>query len=299
MDIKYLNYIIEIAEQKNITHAAENLFVSQSTLSQHLAKIETELKTPLFTRQKSSLELTEAGKLYVDSAKTVVNIQKNLYKNIENLSSRGKIKVGITSLWGMEMLTDILPLFQKKFPNITIEIDKNKCDKLLNNIKTGKIDIAIVAVTEDDYSINEHELLREEEIVLVTKSDSDKMKFFEGKTSITNDEFINHFSNDSFILSDIGSTLRKVTNRFFSENSLVPKIICEINNNDVILDMVSKMDCSSFIPIMYAKNREDLCYFNIIPKIKRINILSVSTKANILEPERYLIELIRTYKLFL
>lgn len=62
--------------------------------------------------------------------------------------------------------------------------------------------------------------------------------------------------------------------------------------------MISKMDCSSFIPKTNAKDRADLCFFNISPKIKRVNILSVSKKENILEPERYLMELIKHISCF-
>ena len=91
MDVKYLNYILAIANRHNMTKAAEDLFVSQSSLSQHLSRLEQELNTPLFTRSKNELTLTPAGQLYVDAAKQVVKIQKELYQNIAALSRRGKI----------------------------------------------------------------------------------------------------------------------------------------------------------------------------------------------------------------
>ena len=96
MDIKYLNYILAIASRHNMTKAAEDLFVSQSSLSQYLSRLEQELGTPLFTRSKNELTLTPAGELYVDAAKKVVKIQKELYQNITALSKRGKICVGVT-----------------------------------------------------------------------------------------------------------------------------------------------------------------------------------------------------------
>ena len=61
MDIKNPEYILEIARQQSVTHAAEKLFVTQSTLSQYLLKLENELGTPLFSREKSGLVPTEAG----------------------------------------------------------------------------------------------------------------------------------------------------------------------------------------------------------------------------------------------
>ena len=63
LEIKYLNYIITIANERNMTKAAEKLFVSQSSLSYYLSKLEQELGTPLFFRQKNELLPTPAGHL--------------------------------------------------------------------------------------------------------------------------------------------------------------------------------------------------------------------------------------------
>lgn len=65
MDIKNPEYILEIARQQSVTHAAEKLFVTQSTLSQYLLKLESELGTPLFFREKTGLVPTEAGQVYL------------------------------------------------------------------------------------------------------------------------------------------------------------------------------------------------------------------------------------------
>ena len=77
MDTKYLTYILAIAKKKNMTKAAEELFVSQSSLSQYLSKLERELGTPLFYRSKGSLSLTPAGELYVAAAREVVHIKEH------------------------------------------------------------------------------------------------------------------------------------------------------------------------------------------------------------------------------
>lgn len=69
MDIKYLNYFIEIAKKKNITKAAEALYISQSSLSQYLARLEQDIGAELFVRTKGELVLTTAGKLYLDGGK--------------------------------------------------------------------------------------------------------------------------------------------------------------------------------------------------------------------------------------
>lgn len=75
MNVQQLEYIIEIAKEKNITRAAKNLFITQSNLSQYLAKLENELDVPLFIRRRNELVLTDAGREYVDAAKKVIGIK--------------------------------------------------------------------------------------------------------------------------------------------------------------------------------------------------------------------------------
>ena len=109
LDVKYLNYIIAIAKKRNMTKAAEELYVSQSSLSQYLTKLEQEVGTPLFYRAKGELTLTPAGELYVKAAEQVIHIQKDLYKEISGLDQKGHITVGVTSQFALSMLSAIIP----------------------------------------------------------------------------------------------------------------------------------------------------------------------------------------------
>ena len=65
-----------------MTKAAEELYVSQSSLSQYLSRLEQEIGVQLFIRAKGELLLTPAGELYVEAARKVIQIQKDLYHNI-------------------------------------------------------------------------------------------------------------------------------------------------------------------------------------------------------------------------
>ncbi|MFR5732002.1 MAG: LysR family transcriptional regulator [Clostridium sp.] len=66
MDTKILEYVIAIAEEKSLSKAAERLYLSQPALSQRLKKLEDELGTPLFLREKNGLSITDAGRIYIN-----------------------------------------------------------------------------------------------------------------------------------------------------------------------------------------------------------------------------------------
>ena len=67
MDLKQIEYILKIAEEQNITRAAEKLFMTQSALNQQLLKLEKELGTPLFYRSRTSCRPTPAGEIYIEA----------------------------------------------------------------------------------------------------------------------------------------------------------------------------------------------------------------------------------------
>ena len=76
MDLKQIEYILKIAEEQNITHAAEKLFITQSALNQQLLKLEKELGTPLFYRSRTDWHPTPAGEIYLNAAKDILLIKK-------------------------------------------------------------------------------------------------------------------------------------------------------------------------------------------------------------------------------
>ena len=149
MDIKNPEYILEIARQQSVTHAAEKLFVTQSTLSQYLLKLENELGTPLFSREKSGLVPTEAGHVYLHAARAVVQIQNAAEASIAALKKEGFLCVGV-SFWGLMLLTGLLPAFKSRFPDITLRIFVDDYAHLKVMMQAGRIDLAVISITEED-----------------------------------------------------------------------------------------------------------------------------------------------------
>ena len=97
MDTRQIEYILKIAEENNITKAAEKLFLTQSALNQQLLKLERELGTPLFQRTKNKWCLTDAGRIYVEGAKKMMQIKKNTYNQLYDVSRlcKGTLNIGL------------------------------------------------------------------------------------------------------------------------------------------------------------------------------------------------------------
>ena len=80
MDVKQMTYILTIAQEGGISKAAAKLFITQSALDQQLLKLEHELGTRLFFRSRSSFALTEAGRVYVEYARRMLELKNEAYR---------------------------------------------------------------------------------------------------------------------------------------------------------------------------------------------------------------------------
>lgn len=273
MDVKYLKYILTIAERKNMTKAAEDLFVSQSSLSQYLSRLEQEIGTPLFVRAKGELTLTPAGKLYVEAAQKVIRIQQDLYQNIASLDKRGRIAVGVTSNFGLRMLSEIIPQFKKIYPEVSIEISEVGLPALKKLLLDGALDLGIAAAVNTYPFENQMHLLRKEEVLFAVPKNHPFAKEHPDITALTVDKLVEHFYQDNFLLSKHGSTLRDLSDQVFESCQFTPSAFCETNNITATRNMVSMGTGVAFIAESCSVNREYIRYYSLEPALYRLNVI--------------------------
>ena len=295
MDVKYLNYILAIANRHNMTKAAEDLFVSQSSLSQYLSRLEQELGTPLFIRSKGELSLTSAGVLYVEAAQKVVKIQKDLYQNIAALSQKGRIRVGVTSNWGLRMLTEIIPLFREQYPGITIEITETSLPAFKKALTEGTLDVGLASDVSTVPYGSLVQVLREEEIFLAISTFHPYALTHPSGTPITAEEVKANFAGDSLLLSKKGASLRMIGDQFFDSCGFEPVAVCETNNISATRSMVAQNAGVAFISESCSVNRNHIAYYPLSPAMKRLNLVVHQKDWVLNEPEQAFMDHILNY----
>lgn len=295
MDVKYLNYILAIANRHNMTKAAEDLFVSQSSLSQYLSRLEQELGTPLFVRSKSDLSLTPAGVLYVEAAKKVVKIQKELYQNIGALSQKGRIRVGVTSNWGLRMLAEIIPLFREQYPGIIIEITETSLPAFRKALSEEILDVGLAADVSTVPYGSLVQVLREEEVFLAVSMFHPYALAHPSGTPITAAEVKENFASDNLLLSKKGSSLRMIGDQFFDSCGFEPVAVCETNNISATRSMVAQNAGVAFISESCSVNRNNIAYYPLSPSMKRLNLVVRQKDWVLNEPEQAFMDYILNY----
>ncbi len=294
MDIKYLNYILTIGRHKNITKASEELYVSQSSLSQYLAKLEAELGTPLFFRAKGELIPTKAGELYCKAAARVIDIQKQLYRDIQNIEKKGHITVGTTSLFGLKMLAEIIPAFNQVYPDYTIEITQTGLPQLKKMLLQENIDLGIMAATNAVPFEEQSVSLRSEEIFFAVPMSHPYVKINRGNI-IENDDFLTVFKDEVFIKPKRGSSLQIATEKLFTDLGLEPKSLCETDSINATRSMVSAGMGVSFIASSSAVDENNIKYYSFEPKLERQNFVTYRKNWNMNEAEKHFYHMLLSY----
>lgn len=295
MDTRYLTYFLTIARKKNMTKAAEELFVSQSSLSQYLTKLEQEIGTPLFFRARGELILTPAGMLYSEAAKKVIQIKEQLYKDMASLDNKGHITIGCTSQFALLALTEIVPKFKAYYPDWKVEITEQSLPDLTRMLLEENIDLGLMAAnTLRPFDAEYTDLLRKEEVLFALPMDHPYTKENPDRP-IRQDEFAKRFKDENFLMSRKGSTLRVLADQLFEKYGFEPSAMCETNSIVATQIMVSNGSGVTFLGESCTKEGGPVACYSLEPRLYRLNLL-VRRKHWILnEAEQLFCRLIREW----
>ncbi len=144
MELRQLKYFITSADTLNFTEAARQCFITQSTLSQQIKQLETELGVQLFERIGKRVFLTETGRDFLPYARqTVADAEYGVQriKDMEELKT-GRLCIGTT--FGLSaLITDAIARFSEQYPEIHLEVMFLKQDELIEAVRERKVDFAL------------------------------------------------------------------------------------------------------------------------------------------------------------
>lgn len=256
MDLKQIEYIIKIAEENNITRAAEKLFITQSALNQQLLKLEKELGTQLFYRSRTNFHPTAAGEVYLKNAKEILHIKYETYKMINDIAEtkRGRLSIGFTPGRGITMFTSVYPIFHRLYPHITVEPTEMSVHSLQSLIHEGELDIGFLTLCEKHKTNDNYINIHSEEIILVIPAGHPLSKYANpaGQPFATLE--ISQLKYEPFVLMNKESTMRSLVNDIFEQANFTPNVLFETKNNSTILAMIESNLCCGLIPYYYIKD---------------------------------------------
>ncbi|MEK4630356.1 LysR family transcriptional regulator [Solibacillus sp. FSL R7-0682] len=146
MDIRQLEYFVEVAKHLSFTKAASTLHVSQPSISKSIQNFEAELGVPLFYRSSKQLELTDAGQAVLVNALQVIESFQNLRSELTDLMElkKGQIRIGIPPIVGAEFFSKLISHYKEQHPYIEIALTEAGTKRIRQDIEAGELDIGLV-----------------------------------------------------------------------------------------------------------------------------------------------------------
>ena len=307
MNLKEIEYIVTLAEEGKLARAAQRLFITPSALTQQVSNLEHEIGLPLFERSRSGWSPTRAGQIYLSSARQILQIRQETERRLQDLSDsqKGNLSIGVTSEHGTTTFTHIYPAFHKQFPEVTINIILR--DIILNIlIRTGKLDLGILTLSEEQQTEDLYIPLAQEEILLAIPSlhpACDKAVPTEKSPYPELDPNLVRY--EPFAMMYKESTMYEVICQAFRIYGFYPETLFFAQRSATTLEMVSAGICCSVVPSYFAASShphvfEHVSYFsfpshpvwNICASRKKGSYLSAAADCFIQLAQEYWGELI-------
>lgn len=145
MDIRILRYFLTVAKEQNFTKAAEQLNITQPTLSRQLAALEEELGTTLFIRGNRSITLTESGILLKRRALEIIDLEEKMLDELRVKEEliEGTITIGCGEFAAVETLAEICKVYKQKYPMVQLELHTATADSVYEMMNQGLVDIGL------------------------------------------------------------------------------------------------------------------------------------------------------------
>ena len=240
MNFRNLQYFLSVAEEKNITRAAKKLYISQQSLSSHIAKLEEELDVPLFKRGQE-LSLTYAGERLALIARQICALEREIQQEADEIrdSRRGRLRLGISYTCGRAILPTILPEYHRTHPLVEFSLVEGNHQQMNEWLSKGELDVLIGYLPIDVLGVTTYPLLQER-LFLVCPSQITEAVFGNTAQKMHKMLDVRAFQQQPFILLKRGNRIRAMLDSYLAKMDFVPSVILETENIETAFALASK-----------------------------------------------------------
>lgn len=156
MNLRILNYFLTVAQEQNITKAAEILHITQPTLSRQLTQLEDELGVKLFDRSSHKLQLTNSGRFLLQRGQEIAQLIDKTEEELteQELNLSGTIYCASGELYSMHIFSRLLAEFQENYPLVQFDFFSGTSDVIKDRMSKGLVDVAILVEPIDTTDYN-------------------------------------------------------------------------------------------------------------------------------------------------
>jgi LysR family hydrogen peroxide-inducible transcriptional activator len=256
MEVHQLRYFCAVAETSSFTRAAEREQVAQPSLSQQIMKLEEELGVRLFDRLGRTVRLTEPGQVFLPRARAILTELRAAKEEVAERQSTvsGAVRVGVIPTIAPYFLPARIATFLRKYPQTSITVVEDVTVHLLDRLRNGQVDMAIMALPARGHDLECFPLLNERLYALLPKGHE-----LARRRSV----MMKELRQEPFLLLRDDHCFRETAIEVCKRARILPQIVFESGQFSSILGMVAAGLGISIVPEMALERRPDCSFVEI------------------------------------
>lgn len=251
MEWDQINYFQTVAKAQHITRAAEQLSISQPALSRSIAKLEDELGVQLFDRKGRNIYLNRYGKIFlnhVEQAIQQIEIGKQeIWDEIH--PDNGTVSLSFLPSLGMSVIPKILSHYQIEHPNVKFQLNQASNRQIVEQLKSRKVDLALITLFHDDKEVICEPLLTEELFLIVS---------IDHPLAVNNEIDLNIIKDQPFISFKDVNELQTIINQLCQKAGFSPKVVFEGEDIGTVSGLVGAKLGVSLVPDTQVLDRSKI-----------------------------------------
>ena len=262
MNTRQLQHAILLSQTLNFSQAAEQLGISQPSLSKQILSLERELGVKLFDREHSPLKLTPAGAYFIPKAQEMLYQETQLYKAMAQYESgeQGRLVIGVTPFRSLYLMPELVKKIKARFPGVQVVLHESGSTQLKKEATEGSYDFAIVNLPLDDALLDVTPLAPDTLVLAVPNvlldrlpQDRREINFAEAKDL-------------PFVVLGKNQELRQLFDNLCAASGVEPNIAVEVVGVTTAWAMAHAGVGAALLPLQFVRNEhfdQDLTLFGI------------------------------------
>lgn len=249
MNAKQFKYVLVLANEGSFSKAADVLNISQPSLSQYIKKVENEVGIELFDRTNGDVRITDAGKVYIDTARQILDLEHQMQNTFTDIAANkiGSLVIGAAPYRAASMLPVVAAAFREKYPGIQLIVREGTTAELAEGMEHGEYDMALTLFPVDE-KLFDCQIVTEEELILAIPGNHAPFfatEVFGHKHPVIDPEMINDLS---FVMLTGTQFMQKQLDNLLSRHQLNVHTAVVVKSLEAQIEMVKAGVGAALVP---------------------------------------------------
>jgi DNA-binding transcriptional LysR family regulator len=262
MELRQLEYLVAVAEEANFTRAAERVRVAQPAVSAQIQRLERELGQPLLDRTRRTVRLTAAGEAALPYAKAALAAVADIRVAVDELTQlvRGTVTIGTVTSHSVD-IPSLLADFHAEHPQVEITLSTDSSDALIEKVRTGALDAAIVSVGPDEQPEGLAVEVVTDEAIQAVVSLTDELA---SRKTVR----LSALADRQLIALPIGAGIRHQFDAACARAGVTPRIAFEASTPEALAELAERGLGVAIVPASVPRDRDGVHALAIVPQMR-------------------------------